>query len=71
MDENIEGEEEVGEENKESERQEVDGNKQIEGQEGAVDENKGGQLPEIEVPVKKKSKKHTLNIFGFTLPFQV
>ena len=54
-------------ENEETEGQQVDENKE--------DENKeGGQLPEIQVNVeknKKKSKYHTLNIFGFTLAFQV
>ena len=66
-----EGDEE--DENKEMEGQEVDENKEIEEQQGGMDENKGGQVPEIDVLVKnkKKSKYHTLNIFGFTFPFQV
>ncbi|KAK0574636.1 hypothetical protein LWI29_026526 [Acer saccharum] len=59
-------------ENKGTKGQEVDENKEIEGQQGGMDENKGGQVPEIDVLVKekKKSKYHTLNIFGFILPFQ-
>ncbi|KAK3225643.1 hypothetical protein Dsin_005505 [Dipteronia sinensis] len=59
------------EENEEEEDQEE--NKELEGQQR--DENKeGGQLGEIQVDVKqdkKKSKYHTINIFGFSLAFQV
>ncbi|KAK3204602.1 hypothetical protein Dsin_018648 [Dipteronia sinensis] len=59
------------EENEEEEDQEE--NKELEGQQR--DENKeGGQLREIQVDVKqdnKKSKYHTINIFGFSLAFQV
>ncbi|KAK3230052.1 hypothetical protein Dsin_001933 [Dipteronia sinensis] len=64
-------EEDEEEENEEEEDQEE--NKELEGQQR--DENKeGGQLGEIQVDVKqdkKKSKYHTINIFDFSLAFQV
>ena len=57
----------------ETEGQQVNENEESKGQQ--VDDNKeGGQLLEIQEHGKEKKKKsnyHTLNIFGFTLAFQV